>query len=298
VVASGPAGPRRRLGAELRRLRTVKGLHLDAVAGRLQCSASKISRLETGKGVPKPADVRALIRLYDVTGDAEQDMLMRLVRESRAEGWWESYTDGVAPDPFVLDIGARYTALETEASAIHAFDLAALHGLLQTAAYAKAVLSAQLPHHSAQEIAQLVELRMRRQDRLRSADPLRLTSVVDESVLFRLAGSPVVMAAQMRHLLGLMELPHVVVRVLPFTAGIRRTHVGHFMLLEIPDDLGSDLVYIEGHAGDAFLEGESDVDLYRDVFHDALARCLDAGASRDAVRRSAALFAPPRKAAP
>jgi hypothetical protein len=70
------------------------------------------------------------------------------------------------------------------------------------------------------------------------------------------------------------------------------------MLLEIPDDLGSDLVYIEGHAGDAFLEGESDVDLYRDVFHDALARCLDAGASRDAVRRSAALFAPPRKAAP
>ena len=176
MVASGPTGPRRRLGAELRRLRTGKGLHLDAVAGRLQCSTSKISRLETGKGVPKPADVRALMQLYDVTGDAERDMLMRLVRESRTEGWWESYTDGVAPDPFSLDVGARYTALETEASGIRAFDLAALHGLLQTEAYAKAVLSAQLPHHSAQEIAQLVELRMRRQDRLRSADPLRLTS--------------------------------------------------------------------------------------------------------------------------
>ena len=135
------------------------------------------------------SDVRALMQLYDVTGDAERDMLMRLVRESRTEGWWESYTDGVAPDPFSLDVGARYTALETEASVIRAFDLAALHGLLQTAAYAKAVLSAQLPHHSAQEIEQLVELRMRRQDRLRSADPLRLTSVVDESVLFRQAGS-------------------------------------------------------------------------------------------------------------
>ena len=56
-------------------------------------------------------------------------MLMRLVRESRTEGWWESYTDGVQPERFVLDVQARYTALETEASAIRAFDLAALHGL-------------------------------------------------------------------------------------------------------------------------------------------------------------------------
>ena len=124
-----------------------------------------------------------------------------------------------------------------------------------------------------------------------------LTSVVDESVLFRQAGSPEVMAAQMRRLLELMELPHVVVRVLPFTAGLGRSHMGHFMLLEIPDDLGSDLVYIEGHAGETFLEGESDVDLYRDVFDDALARSLDAGASRDAIGECAAHFAP-RKASP
>ena len=116
MVASGPAGPRRRLGAELRRLRTVQGLHLDEVAGQLRCSTSKISRLETGKGVPKASDVRALIRLYEVVSDAEQEMLLRLVRESRSEGWWQSYTDGVAPDRFVLDVQARYTALETEAS--------------------------------------------------------------------------------------------------------------------------------------------------------------------------------------
>jgi transcriptional regulator with XRE-family HTH domain len=295
VVASGPAGPRRRLGAELRRLRTGKGLHLDAVADRLLCSTSKISRLETGKGVPKPADVRALMQLYDVTGDAERDMLMRLVRESRTEGWWESYTDGVAPERFFLDAPGRYAALETDAVSLRSFDFGALHGLLQTADYTRAVLSAQLPHHSARAIEQLVELRLRRQDRLRGPEPLRLTSVVDESVLFRVVGGPDVMAAQMRHLLALMELPHVVVRVLPFTAGLRRAHMDHFMLLEIPDDLGSDLVYIEGHAGETFLETESDVDLYRKVFDDALARSLDAGASSAAVRRSASRFAPPRK---
>jgi transcriptional regulator with XRE-family HTH domain len=296
VVASGPAGPRRRLGAELRRLRNGAGLHLDQVAGRLRCSTSKISRLETGKGIPKPADVRELIKIYGVAAETERDMLMRLVRESRTEGWWESYTDGVAPERFFLDAPGRYAALETDAVALRSFDFGPLHGLLQTADYTRAVLSAQLPHHSAQAIEQLVELRLRRQDRLRSADPLRLTAVVDESVLFRVVGGPDVMTAQMRHLLDLMELPHVVIRVLPFTAGLRRAHMDHFMLLEIPDDLGSDLVYIEGHAGETVLESESDVDLYRDVFDDALARSLDAGSSRDAFRRSATRLAPHGKA--
>jgi transcriptional regulator with XRE-family HTH domain len=296
VVASGPAGPRRRLGAELRRLRNGAGLHLDQVAGQLHCSTSKISRLETGKGIPKPADVRELMRIYGVAADTEREMLMRLVRESRTEGWWESYVDGVAPERFFLDAPGRYAALETDAVAVRSFDFGPLHGLLQIPDYTRAVLSAQLPNHSPQEIEQLVELRVRRQERLSGTDPLRFSVVVDESVLFREVGGPEVMAAQMRHLLDLMEMPHVVLRVLPFTAGLRRAHMDHFMLLEIPDDLGSDLVYIEGHAGETFLESESDVDLYRDVFDDALARSLDARTSRDAVRDGAARFAPPRKA--
>lgn len=287
MVASGPAGPRRRLGAELRRLRNGAGLHLDHVAARLSCSTSKISRLETGKGIPKPADVRELIKLYGITGDGEREMLLRLVRESRAEGWWESYIEGVSMDRFFLDAPGHYAALETDAVALRSFDYGAFHGLLQTPDYARAVLSAQLPDHSSQEIEQLVELRVRRQDRLGGADPLRLTAVVDESVLFRVVGGPKVMAAQMRHLLELMERPHLGVRVLPFAAGLRRAHMGHFMLLEIPDDLGSDLVYVEGHAGETFLESESDVDSYRNVFDDALVRSLDAAQSREVVRRCA-----------
>ncbi len=76
-------------------------------------------------------------------------MLLRLVRESRTEGWWESYTEGVQPERFFLDVPGRYAALETDAVALRSFDLGALHGLLQTPDYARAVLSAQLPHHSA-----------------------------------------------------------------------------------------------------------------------------------------------------
>jgi len=88
VVAAGPAGPRRRLGAELRRLRNNVGMHLDEVADVLGCSTSKVSRLETGKGVPKASDVRQLIRLYGAPAEDERDTLLQLVRDSRAEGWW------------------------------------------------------------------------------------------------------------------------------------------------------------------------------------------------------------------
>jgi hypothetical protein len=271
-------------------------MHLDVVADQLLCSTSKISRLETGKGIPKAADVRALIQLYEVTGDAEREMLLRLVRESRTEGWWASYTEGVQPERFFLDAPGRYAALETDAVGLRAFDLSVLHGLLQTQDYARVVLSRQLPRKSRKEIEQLVELRTRRQEALYRSDPLRIEVVIDESILERAVGSRALMADQMVRLLELMELTAVSIHIFPFDAGVDRAHMGHFTLLDIPDDLGSDLVYIEGHAGETFLDGQSDVDSYRYVFDDALARSLDADASREAIRRSAARFASSGKA--
>src|SRR5688500_2404028 len=110
ATSQGPAGPRRRLGTELRRLRNKAGLHLDVVARELDCSASKISRLENGKGIPKMPDVRQMMRLYGVTASTERDMLIRLVRESRESGWWEPFTEGVATERFVLDAPGRYPA--------------------------------------------------------------------------------------------------------------------------------------------------------------------------------------------
>src|SRR5215470_10308698 len=63
----GPAVPRRRLGSELRRLREESGLLIEDVAETLECSTSKISRLENGKGIPKIRDVRDMLGRYGVT---------------------------------------------------------------------------------------------------------------------------------------------------------------------------------------------------------------------------------------
>jgi hypothetical protein len=194
----------------------------------------------------------------------------------------------------VLDPSGRYPALETEAVAVRSFDVSGLHGLLQTADYARAVMRALLPQHSREEIEQLVELRLKRQQALRRrAAPLRYSAVLDEAVLWRLAGGSEVMAEQLRTIVGVGELPNVLIRVLPFDAGVHRAHSGRFVILEFDDDMASDVVYVEGPAGSAYLESESDVDLYKDVFADVADRSLDRDASLALIARYASRLAPP-----
>jgi transcriptional regulator with XRE-family HTH domain len=292
-TAQGPAGPRRRLGVELRQLRRRADLQLIEVARELDCSASKISRLENGKGIPRMPDVVALMQLYDVTDDERRERLTQLVHESREQGWWERYTDGVQAERFVMNAPARYTALETEAVRVRSFEVAWVHGLLQAPEYARAVLDALLSERTDSEVDRLVELRLRRQEALtQRTPPLRLEVVLDESVLSRVVGSPEVMAAQLRYLRERSELPNVTVRVLPFSIGLHRAHAGPFQILEFADNVGADVVFIESPSGETY-ENESDVDLYKDVLADVADRALDPDASRDIVHRYELQHAPP-----
>ena len=188
---AAPIGSRRRLGAELRRLRNENALTLDEVAALMTCSTSKISRLETGKAVPKVPDIRELMRIYGVESEDEQATLLRLVRDGREHGWWEPLTDGVQSERFVLESLDRYVALENDATAVRSVDLIIVHGLLQTEGYMRAIMATLLPHHSAAEIDRLVQLRLTRQEALRRVhpEPLTLVAVMDESVLHRPVGA-------------------------------------------------------------------------------------------------------------
>jgi transcriptional regulator with XRE-family HTH domain len=283
-----PVGARRRLGAELRRLRTKSGLTLDQVADQMTCSTSKISRLETGKGIPKAPDVRELMRIYKVTSDEERDLLLRLVHEGREHGWWERLTEGVHPERFFLDAPDRYTSLESAASGVSSFEPAVLHGLLQTPEYTRALMSVVLPHHEVHEIDRLVELRQQRQLALVERDPpLHLHAVIDEAVLHRGVGTPAVMTAQLRAIVEHSTLPNVTVQVMPFEQGFHRAHVGSFVIIAFPPEAGSDVVFIEGHGRDTYLEGASDVDVYKDVFRDVVDRAHDPQTSRALIARHA-----------
>lgn len=280
-----PTGARRRLGAELRRLRGNAGLRLDEVAARLTCSTSKISRLENGKGIPKARDVEDLMALYGVRADPEVAMLRRLVQESRSAGWWESYVDGLSTERYVLDNPARYAALETDSVAVTTFDVSVLHGLAQTRRYSRALLEQRLPRHQPWEIDRLVEMVVHRKKALtRPGTPLRLTQIVDEAALRRVVGDPVVMAEQLGHLLELAALPTVTVQVLPFEAGTFRAHDGQFAILDIPEELGSDVVFVESHTGSSYLEDPAEVAVFRGLAEEVRTNAMDTERSLATVR--------------
>lgn len=113
-MSAGPSPTvrRRRLAAELRRLRETAGLTIDEAAERLEVSGSKISRIETGRVSVHPRDVRDLLDLYGVTDQAELEALVTIAREARQKGWWTAYADVLT---------GSYVGLEAEAASIRTY---------------------------------------------------------------------------------------------------------------------------------------------------------------------------------
>lgn len=278
----GPVVPRRRLGTELRTLRDQAGLTIEDVAKELECSVSKVSRLETGQGIPKSRDVRDLLNRYGVTDQAYRDRLMRWVRDGQRQGWWDDFSDVLAPeDPLLWPAGnLRYVALEQDASEVRCFESTLVNGLLQTKDYARSVLSTLSTAEDREATDRLVELRMRRQDRLYATeDPLTVRVLLDEAVLHRPVGGEQVMRAQLERLLADAQRPNITVQVLPFRVGAHLAVAGSFSVLAFPGSDDNDLVYIEGHVGELYLEREHDVQVYQRMFDVLVEMCMSSAQS-------------------
>jgi transcriptional regulator with XRE-family HTH domain len=289
----GPAVPRLRLGAELRRLRDEAGMLIEQVAEALECSPSKISRLETGKGIPRVRDVRDILTLYGVREDEEWERLLRLAREGQQQGWWEEYAEVLKPEAAQRpDHIGNLIALESDATAVLTFQLAVVPGLLQTEDYARAVLTEGFrDRHDASEIDRLVELRMRRKQVLhREGEPLRLHCVLDEAVIRRTVGGRDVMAGQLQALIDASEQPNITLQVVPFDAGVHAGMAGSFMVLEFADSAEHDRVYLEGHAGVTYIEHPADVQDYQQLFADVSSRAPSERESVELVASQLASF--------
>ncbi|MGC4998401.1 helix-turn-helix domain-containing protein [Streptomyces sp. DT195] len=267
-----PTVRRRRLGAELRRLRMASGLKSTEVAERLMVSQPKISHLENGNRAISPRDVRDLCALYGVTDQQAIDALMQMARESGQQGWWHAYGD--LPQTV-------YIALETDATSLHTYEPMVIPALLQTPAYALAVIEESIPQLTGEQRAARLKVRLRRQHRIyNAASPLRLRAVLDESVLRRVVGSPDIMREQLKHLNALGAEPHITVQILPYTVGAHPGLSEQFSILKFTDTPDA-VVYLERFTSDLYLEKPSDVRHYS-VLHDHLqAQALDTASTRD-----------------
>ncbi|CAM5572495.1 helix-turn-helix domain-containing protein [Streptomyces narbonensis] len=207
------ASPLDYYGSELRRLREEANLGQAQLGSILYCTASLIGQIETAKKVPTRQFSERLDAALMTGGVFTR--LVGLVLKSQLPTWFQPYAE-----------------LEAKATYISTYQSQLVYGLLQTAAYARAVLSVENPGR----LDEMVAARMERQRILERELPPVLCVVLDEAVLYREIGGAGVMRNQLGHVLGFRDHPWVQVQVLPFAVGQHPGLLGSFTLLRFEDD--------------------------------------------------------------
>ncbi len=280
MAAHSPTMRRRRLAAELRRLREAVGATQEEVAGRLEWDPSKLSRIENRQVGIIARDLRKLLDCYGVADEVEREGYFAMAREGKQRAWWQSYGD-VIPGEYGTLIG-----LESEAVTISNYEQELVPGLLQTQDYARAVIRAFRPDDTTEETSRRVEVRLARQEVLAGDDPPRLWAVISEAVLRRVVGGRAVMGAQLRSLASERDRTIVTVQVLPFTAGEHPAMAGSFVILDFPaPDPGA--VYVENASSALYLEQVTDIQRYTEMFRFLQAAALGPKESRDMLMTAA-----------
>lgn len=234
------------LGAALAKYRTAANLSLRALGDRVGMSNAKISLWENGHRLPSLEDLGKVLDEFGVVGD-ERERLLAMRRE--AEG------PGVLLSSRAIVGGQLKNLIEQEQVARRITDVAPLlvPGLLQTADYARAILSED------SDTDTRVTLRMGRREILRrTRDPVELHALIDDEVFSRGFVTPAVMAEQLNHLLTMAKLPNVTIQLVPSTHGAYTPLLaGPFILLEF--DTAPPSVHLEHYRSSVSLWEEEDV---------------------------------------
>jgi len=280
VSAGEPGSVVRRmlLGSQLRRLREARGITREAAGYSIRASESKISRMELGRVSFKTRDVEDLLTLYGITDDTERQALVGLAREANVAGWWHSYSD-VLPNWF-----PTYVGLEGAAALIRAYEVQFVHGLLQTEAYAHAVVSRGMKGANAADIDRRVALRLERQKYLVAESAPDFHIVLDEAALRRPYGDRGVMRGQLQHLIEISERPNVRLQVMPFSFGGHSGESGAFTILSFPESDLQDVVYLEQLTSALYLDKREDVAQYEQALKELQQDSPGPDESRDLLR--------------
>ncbi|HEU5107034.1 MAG TPA: helix-turn-helix transcriptional regulator, partial [Micromonosporaceae bacterium] len=266
--APSPTVRRRRLGAELRRLREAAGLTGDQVVERVGwASSSKISRIENGRSRSDVADVLALLDLYRVTGRRREQILAIARDAGNSRGWLRAY-------PVMTKRQRGYAELEAGCSEILEYGQLVVPGLLQAPAYARRRIlggyargTAPLPPPGELD-TEVAARTARRGLLLREVDPPRYEAVLEEWAFTGRAGPPDVQADQLEHLCRLADLPKVTLRLLPPHATVGDWYVPHtpFSIYQFPDPDDPGTVAVEALGHDVLLSDHPALREYLLVF--------------------------------
>src|SRR3954462_12402645 len=102
--------PRRQLGRFLRQQREAAGRTIKATAEYMEFSVQKLWRIEKGAVPVRGPEVKILCDFYG-TDPGVTEALVSLAKETKARGWWQSYSDVVMPEWFELYVGLEAAAV-------------------------------------------------------------------------------------------------------------------------------------------------------------------------------------------
>jgi len=278
---------RRRLAAELRRLRERAGFIGEEVARRLEWSTSKISRLERGQSGVKRTDLRRLLDLYRVDPRRREELLA-LAEESQRADKLKTISAGLPEEH------AQFLSVEAEAESMWNWEPQVVPGLLQIEEYARAIMLAWRSMFRLQpgEIDSRIEARRLRQRVLEREPPLALSFVMDESVLHRRLGDASVMRRQLEHIIEVSRKPNVEVRILPLS-GNHPVLTGAFTYITFPkmhDMTVNDVATFEHLVGTEYIDIEGDTNRYYMAFRALRESSYGLDQSRDLIARAVREF--------
>ena len=275
---TAPASPtvrRRRLAAELREIREHKGKSGEAVASALRWSPSKISRYERARTGLRPREVERLLDYYQITGP-RRALLLGLAEDAAQKGWWEEFAVSLSEDY------KQFIGFEHEAASMAIWHVDVVTGLLQTEAYARHIISSysRVEPMPPGMIGRMVSVRLRRQQVLDRED-LKLSVVLDESVLKRRIGDESVMYEQLQRLVQDADRPNLTLQILPLSAQ-HMVFGESFVVFSFQDasDATQDVVITEQLRNSVTLEGERETYLHRIAFQALSEASLDPAESR------------------
>jgi transcriptional regulator with XRE-family HTH domain len=255
------------VGAQLRQLREASGITREAAAYAIRGSEAKMSRIESGRVGFKTRDVADLLTLYGLAEGPARDVVLNLAEQANEPGWWHRYSDTM-PDWF-----STYVGLEQAATIIRTYEAQYVPGLLQTDAYANAVVGLGEAIR-ADEVSKRVELRMHRQQLLYMPEHPDYWAVIDEAVLRRNLGGRQAMRNQLDHILEVSKRPNITVQVVPFDRSDVAAVGGPFTLLRFAEPDLPDIVYLEQLNSALYLNKDVDVKNYLQIINRLAAGAL------------------------
>ncbi|MER6565371.1 helix-turn-helix transcriptional regulator [Streptomyces sp. NPDC001093] len=200
-------------GNQLKRWRTKANVSREELAAASNYSPDTIKAMEQGVRMPTP-------RVLDVADDL-----------CRADGMLSAAKDYLSREKFPPR-AQEFMEREREAIGLWSYETMLVPGLLQTGAYARALIESRYPPLDEETVEERIAARIERQAILTERKPpVALSFILHEAVL----RGPFVDDDQLRHLLKVSRPRNVDVQVLPFERALSDAHLGPMVLLEVRD---------------------------------------------------------------